>query len=129
MNDEKLIISQNEQIKAQNKALQKELRELQKKYKYLEEQHEVRLNEYDELLQRTPEHIPDCKNCENDLMLKLSDAEIKCDKLQWYYDKLNKALDIQEELNSALRQENEELKNKLRILISDCEYKEKENDR
>lgn len=119
MNDEKLIISQNEQIKAQNKALQKELRELQKKYKYLEEQHEVRLNEYDELLQRTPEHIPDCKNCENDLMLKLSDAEIKCDKLQWYYDKLNKALDIKEELNSALRQENEELKNKIRILQND----------
>ena len=38
----------------------------------------------------------------------------KCDRLQWYYDKLNKALDIKEELNKALREETEELKNKLR---------------
>ena len=91
---------------------EKEKREqLEKEYKLLNEKYEQALNDYDELLQSHP----DCKNCENDLMLKLSDAEIKCDKLQWYYDKLNKALDIKEELNKALREENEELKNKLRV--------------
>ena len=112
MDDAKLIISQN-------KALQKELRDLQKRYNYLKEQHEVRLNEYDELLQRTPEHIPDCKNCENDILLRNSELAIEKDRLQWYYDTLNKALDIKEELNRELRKENEELKNKLRILKND----------
>ena len=119
MDDAKLIISQNEQLKAQNKALQKELRDLQKRYNYLKEQHEVRLNEYDELLHKTPEHIPDCQNCENDILLRNSELEIEKDRLQWYYDKLNKALDIKEELNRELRKENEELKNKLRILKND----------
>ena len=96
---------------------EKEKREqLEKEYKLLNEKYEQALNEYDELLQDAALQKPDCKNCENDLMLKLSDAEIKCDKLQWYYDTLNKALDIKEELNEALRQENEELKNKMRRL-------------
>lgn len=119
MDDNKLIISQNEQLKAQNKALQKELRELQKKYKYLEEQHEVRLNEYDELLQKTPENIPDCTECENEALLKAAEFEMHCKKLEWWYKTLNKALDVKEELNQALREENEELKNKQRILDND----------
>lgn len=99
---------------------EKEKREqLEKEYKLLNEKYEQALNDYDELLQDAALQKPDCKNCENDLMLKLSDAEIKCDKLQWYYDKLNKALDIKEELNKALREENDELKNKIRILQND----------
>ena len=116
MDDAKLIISQNEELKAQNKALQTELRQLKKDYKYLNDKYEVALNDYDELLQKTPENIPDCQNCENDMLLRNSELAIEKDRLQWYYDTLNKALDLKEELNSALRQENEELKNKLRIL-------------
>ena len=95
---------------------EKEKREqLEKEYKLLNEKYEQALNDYDELLQSHP----DCSNCENDLMLKLLDDKIKCDRLQWYYDKLNKALDIKDELNKALRDENEELKNKIRSLKND----------
>lgn len=95
---------------------EKEKREqLEKEYKLLNEKYEQALNDYDELLQSHP----DCSNCENDLMLKLADVKIKCDRLQWYYDKLNMALDIKEELNKALREENEELKNKIRGLQND----------
>ena len=93
----------------------KKREQLEKEYKLLNEKYEQALNDYDELQQDAALQKPDCKNCENDLMLKLSDAEIKCDKLQWYYDKLNKALDIKDELNKALREENEELKNKMRV--------------
>lgn len=114
MNEKNFIISQNEEIKAQNKALQTELRQVKNDYKSLNAKYEVALKDYDDLLQSIQENVPDCKNCENDLMLKLSDAEIKCDRLQWYYDTLNKALDIKDELNKALREENEVLKNKLR---------------
>ena len=90
--------------------------QLQADYKHLNDKYEAALKDYDALLQDAALQKPDCKNCENDLMLKLSDAEIKCDKLQWYYDMLNKALDIKDELNKALREENEALKNKIRSL-------------
>ena len=94
----------NEYMKEKEKCKQ-----LEKAYKLLEEKYEQALNDYDELLQSHP----DCKNCEDDLMLKLSSSEIECDRLRWFYDKLNKALDIKEELNKALREENEELKNRV----------------
>lgn len=68
--------------------------QLQADYKHLNDKYEAALKDYDALLQDAALQKPDCKNCENDLMLKLSDAEIKCDKLQWYNDTLNKALDI-----------------------------------
>lgn len=93
--------------------------QLQADYKHLNDKYEAALKDYDALLQDAALQKPDCKNCENDLMLKLSDAEIKCDKLQWYNDTLNKALDIKDELNKALREKNEELKNKIRILKND----------
>lgn len=95
------------------------IEQLEADNKHLNDKYEAALKEYDALLQDAALQKPDCKNCENDLMLKLSDAEIKCDKLQWYYDKLNKALDIKDELNKALREENEELKNKIRSLNND----------
>ena len=88
---------------------------IKKDYKYLEDKYENLLNEYDELLQNTP----DCKNCENNIMQTLAEAEIKLDRFERYYDLLNKALDIKEELNKTLREENQELKNKLRILEND----------
>lgn len=50
---------------------EKEKREqLEKEYKLLNEKYEQALNDYDELLQSHP----DCSNCENELMLKLSDG-------------------------------------------------------
>lgn len=119
MNEKKFIISQNEEIKAQNKALQTELRQLKKDYKSLNAKYEVALKDYDDLLQSIQENVPDCKNCENDLLLRNSELEIEIDRLQWYYDKLNKALDIKEELNRELRKENEELRNKLKVLKND----------
>lgn len=92
---------------------EKEKREqLEKEYKLLNEKYEQALNDYDELLQSHS----DCSNCENDLMLKLSALKKSNDKLQWFYDILNKAIDIKDELNKALRDENEELKNKIRRL-------------
>ena len=111
---------------------EKEKREqLEKDYKLLEEKYEQALNDYDELLQSHP----DCKNCEDDLMLKLSSSEIECDRLRWFYDKLNKALDIKDELNKALREENEELRKELqestvknRNLKQECEELTKNND-
>lgn len=93
----------------------KKREQLEKEYKLLNEKYEQALNDYDELLQSHPY----CSNCKNDLMLKLADVKIKCDRLQWYYDKLNMALDIKDELNKALRDENEELKNKIRGLQND----------
>lgn len=90
----------------------KQYEHLLSEYKHLDDKYATALNDYDELLQSHPY----CSNCENDLMLKLADVKIKCDRLQWYYDTLNKALDIKDELNKALRDENEELKNKIRDL-------------
>lgn len=108
---------------------EKEKREqLEKDYKLLEEKYEQALNDYDELVQSRS----DCKVCEDAFTQKLSELN----KLQWFYDILNKALDIKEELNKALRDENEELKNKIRVYkmtdkeqiiidgvdVSGCEY-------
>lgn len=93
----------------------KKCEELEKDYKLLNEKYEQALKDYDALLQSHP----DCLNCENDLKLKLAEAKIKCDRLQWYYYTLNKALDIKDELNKALREENEKLKNKIRSLKND----------
>lgn len=86
---------------------------------HLQDKYDNALKEYDELLQSTPANIPDCKSCEKDLMTKLAQTETKCDRLEWYYEALNKALDIKDALNKALRDENEELKNKIRILQND----------
>lgn len=93
--------------------------QLQADYKHLNDKYEAALKDYDALQQDAALQKPDCKNCENELMLKLSDVQIKCDRLQWYYDTLNKALDIKDELNKALRDENEKLKNKIRSLKND----------
>lgn len=71
---------------------EKEKREqLEKEYKLLNEKYEQALNDYDELLQSHS----DCKVCEDAFLQKLS------------------------ELNKSLREENEELKNKIRILQND----------
>ena len=97
----------------------KQYEHLLSEYKYLDDKYATALKDYDALQQDAALQKPDCKNCENELMLKLSDVQIKCDRLQWYYDTLNKALDIKDELNKALRDENEKLKNKIRSLKND----------
>lgn len=57
-----------------------------------------------------------CTECEKDLILRCSDLAIKCDKLEKYNALLEKCLDTKEELNKVLREDNEALRNKLRIL-------------
>lgn len=115
--EENTLVSRwlNEYMKEKEKQKQ-----LEKEYKLLNEKYEQALNDYDDLLQSHPY----CSNCKNDLMLKLADVKIKCDRLQWYYDTLNKALDIKDELNKALREENEELKNKMRRWKNDTRTRE-----
>lgn len=98
-----------------NEYMKEKYEQLEKDYKLLNEKYEQALKDYDTLLQSHP----DCLNCENDLKLKLAEAKIKCDRHQWYYDTLNNALDLKEELNQALREENEELKSKIRNLKND----------
>lgn len=56
-----------------------------------------------------------CKECENELLLKLADAETKNDRLEYYNKILEKCLDVKEELCKLIREENETLKNKLRF--------------
>ena len=97
-----------------------DLEQLKKDYKQLEDKYEILLKEYDELLQAYYEvlkayNLYDCKSCENDLISDCAELSMKNDRLEWWYKTLNQALDIKEELNKALREENEELKNKLRV--------------
>lgn len=56
-----------------------------------------------------------CLECENDTLLKYSSLVIDYDKLQNYNGLLEKALDIKEELNKVLREDNETLRNKLKL--------------
>ena len=104
-----------------NETKDAELQKLKKDYKYLEDKYENLLQDYDVLLQAY--NLPDCKSCENDLISDCAELSMKNDRLEWWYKTLNQALDIKEELNKALRQENEELKNKLRVMKNERENK------
>lgn len=55
-----------------------------------------------------------CKNCENELLLNVAELKIKNDKLEYYNKLLERCLDVKDELCKALREDNEELRNKLR---------------
>lgn len=57
----------------------------------------------------------DCKNCENEMMLKYSDLFIEYQKVKNYNKILEKCLDTKDELCKALREDNEQLRNKLRV--------------
>lgn len=89
----------------------KQYEHLLSEYKPLDDKYATALNDYDELLQSRS----DCKVCEDAFLQKLSELN----RHQWFYNTLNKALDIKDELNKALRDENEELKNKMRSLNND----------
>ena len=56
-----------------------------------------------------------CIECENDTLLKYSGLYIEFDKLKRYTELLEKELDIKEELNKVLREDNEVLRNKLKL--------------
>lgn len=101
-----------------NETKDADLQQLKKDYKYLEDKYENLLKEYDALVQAVP-NLPDCKSCENDLISDCAELSMKNDRLEWWYKTLNQALDIKEKLNKALREENEELKNKLRVMKND----------
>lgn len=55
----------------------------------------------------------ECKDCENESLMKYADMAIKLENVQKYNKLLEKALDIKEELNKMLREENESLKARL----------------
>ncbi len=65
----------------------------------------------------------ECMNCENDIMLKYSDLYIEYEKVKNYNKILEKCLDTKDELCKVLREDNEQLRNELRI------WKEGNNDR
>lgn len=56
-----------------------------------------------------------CIECENDILMKYSSLVIDYDKLQNYNRLLEKCLDVKEELNKVLREDNETLRNKLKL--------------
>ncbi len=58
----------------------------------------------------------DCKSCEAEHIDKYADLMMKYDKLKNYKKLLEQSLDIKEELNKALREENEKLKYKYELL-------------
>ena len=66
-----------------------------------------------------------CLECENDILMRYSSLVIDYDKLQNYNRLLEKCLDVKEELNKVLRENNETLRNKLKLY----EIKEGKNER
>lgn len=60
--------------------------------------------------------MQDCKNCENEIMLKLADYEIEKDNLVRHVEILKRALDVKEDLLNFYREKSEQLENKLKIL-------------
>ena len=58
--------------------------------------------------------MKDCKNCESDLMSQVVDLSLENDRLKKYSKLLEQGLDISRDLNQVLRENNEELRNKLK---------------
>lgn len=57
--------------------------------------------------------MKDCKNCESEIMSQIVDLQIENDRLSKYSKLLEQGLDISRDLNQVLRENNEELRNKL----------------
>lgn len=66
-----------------------------------------------------------CIECENDILMKYSSLVIDYDKLQNYNRLLEKCLDTKDELCKVLREDNEALRNKLKLY----EIKEQKTER
>ena len=54
-----------------------------------------------------------CINCEKDTILKCINLQIKLDSAKYYIALLNQSNNIAQQLNQALREENEQLRTKL----------------
>lgn len=54
-----------------------------------------------------------CINCEKDTILKCIDLQIKLDSAKYYIASLKQSNNIAQQLNQALREENEQLRTKL----------------
>lgn len=72
----------------------------------------------------------ECTICENDSLMKLAEVEIENERLRDWRYRLEQALEQSHEMIKALREENEEQANKLRIYQEHClnEHKEKSDD-
>ncbi len=57
----------------------------------------------------------DCKNCENENLLKVADLETDLQRAKNTIELLEKCLDTKEDLNRIYREQIRELENKLRI--------------
>lgn len=58
---------------------------------------------------------PNCKNCENENLLKVADLEFDLQRAKNTIELLEKCLDTKEDLNRIYREQIRELENKLRI--------------
>lgn len=54
-----------------------------------------------------------CINCEKDTILKCINLQMKLDSAKYYIDWLKQSNNIAQQLNQALREENEQLRTKL----------------
>ena len=54
-----------------------------------------------------------CINCEKDTILKCINLQIKLDSAKYYIALLKQSNNIEQQLNQALREENEQLRTKL----------------
>ena len=62
----------------------------------------------------------ECAICENDSLMKLAELEIENERLRDWRYRLEQALEQSHEMIKALREENEEQVNKLRIYQEHC---------
>lgn len=63
-----------------------------------------------------------CRECENETLLKCADLELRLEKAERYNKLLERCLDVKDELCSALREDNEELRTKLKIYKEEGEF-------
>lgn len=63
-----------------------------------------------------------CKNCENESMLKYAEAVFKLEKAERYNKLLERCLDVKDELCNTLREDNEELRTRLKIYKEEGEF-------
>lgn len=62
----------------------------------------------------------DCTICEHDSLMRVAELEIENERLRDWKYLLEKSLENEQELNKFLREDNEELENKLRIYQEHC---------
>lgn len=61
----------------------------------------------------------DCQNCEAELMLELASINLRLDTANRYANILEKCLDVKEDLCNFYREENEQLKTRIKYLEAD----------